>query len=100
MKVRWSKTALVELEDIFLYIFERNRMAASSVVRRIEGLCAKLGLFPRTGHLVDEAGTRRIVVVRYPFVIFYAIDLASNEVVILHVQHTARKAGDDDPVAG
>jgi plasmid stabilization system protein ParE len=37
MKVRWSETALTEIEDIFSYIFERNRSAAAAVVERIEG---------------------------------------------------------------
>jgi plasmid stabilization system protein ParE len=30
MKVRWSQTALAQLDDIFLYIYERNRSAALS----------------------------------------------------------------------
>jgi toxin ParE1/3/4 len=29
--------------------------------------------------------------VRYPFAIFYAIDEAKGEVVILHVRHTAQE---------
>jgi len=35
MKVRWSETALLEIESIFAYIHERNRTAASAVVKRI-----------------------------------------------------------------
>lgn len=91
MKVRWSKTALIELEDIFLYIFARNRDAASKVVGRIEVLCDRLRHFPHTGHRASEPGTWILPVVRYPYVVYYAIDLASDEVVILHVRHTARK---------
>jgi plasmid stabilization system protein ParE len=91
MKVRWSKTALIELEDIFLYISERNRSAARSVVRRIEGLTEQLEQFPHMGQLTNEAGARALPVVRYPFVVFYAIDLAADEVVILHVRHTAQE---------
>jgi toxin ParE1/3/4 len=30
-------------------------------------------------------------VVRYPFLIFYAIDEAADEIVILHVRHSARE---------
>lgn len=50
MNVRWSQTALTELDDIFLYIYERNRSAARSVVNRIEEVAALLGEFPRIGH--------------------------------------------------
>jgi plasmid stabilization system protein ParE len=40
-------------------------------------------------------------IVRYPFSIFYAVDEGLDEVVILHVRHTARKKpATDDPVAG
>jgi toxin ParE1/3/4 len=46
MKVRWSETALAQLDDIFLYIYERNRSAALSVAKRIEDLAAILGEFP------------------------------------------------------
>jgi toxin ParE1/3/4 len=89
MKVRWSETALAEIDDIFSYIFERNRSAASAVVKRIEGLSDLLGK-PQIGHLTDEAGVRVLSVVRYPFLIFYAIDEAADEVVILHVRHAAQ----------
>jgi hypothetical protein len=51
-----------------LYIYERNRSAALAVAKRIEDLAA----------------------VRYPFLIFYAIDNAADEVVILHVRHAAQ----------
>ena len=72
MKVRWSETALAELEDIFSYIHRHNRSAASAVVERIEGLTALLEEFPLVGHLTDEADVRVLSVVRYPFLIFYA----------------------------
>ena len=91
MKVRWSETALAEIDEIFSYIHARNRSAASAVVERIEGLAALLGEFPEVGHLTDQAGVRLLSVVRYPFLIFYAIDDAANEIVILHVRHGARE---------
>jgi plasmid stabilization system protein ParE len=76
MKVRWSETALAEIEDIFSYIYERNRSAAVAVVERIEGLTTLLEEFPLIGHTTDEAEVRVLSVVRYPFLIFYAIDPA------------------------
>jgi toxin ParE1/3/4 len=94
MKVRWSETALTEIEDIFSYIHENSRSAATAVVNRIEGLTSLLGEFPLIGHLADEAGVRVLPVVRYPFLIFYAIDHGANEVVILHVRHAARERPD------
>jgi toxin ParE1/3/4 len=90
MRVRWSETALNEIDDIFSYIFEHSRSAASAVVRRIEELSALLAEFPQLGHFTDEAQVRVLSVVRYPFLIFYAIDAEADEVVILHVRHSAQ----------
>jgi toxin ParE1/3/4 len=90
MKARWSETALAEIDDIFAYIHERNRAAASAVVERIEALISLLEEFPLMGHLTDEGDARVLSVVRYPFLIFYAIDDAAGEIVILHVRHGAQ----------
>ena len=91
MKIRWSETALSELDDIFSYIRQNNRSAAIAVVQRIEALTALLEEFPLVGHVTDETGVRVLAVVRYPFLIFYAIDEAASEIVILHVLHTAQQ---------
>jgi plasmid stabilization system protein ParE len=45
MKVRWSETALTEIDGIFSYIYENNRTAATAVVNRIERLAALLADF-------------------------------------------------------
>ena len=46
MRVRGSETALVEIEEIFSYIYKYNRSAATAVVERIERLVALLEEFP------------------------------------------------------
>jgi toxin ParE1/3/4 len=91
MKLRYSETALRELDDIFAYIHARNRSAAAAVVDRIEGLASLIGEIPFIGHLTDEQGVRMMPVVRYPFLIFYTVNDAVDEVVILHVRHAARQ---------
>jgi toxin ParE1/3/4 len=90
VKLRYSETALRELDEIFAYIFERNRSAAAAVVDRIERLATLIGEQPLIGHLTDEEGVRTMPVVRYPFVIFYTVNEKTGEVVILHVRHGAR----------
>ncbi len=90
MRVRWSQSSLTEIEDIFAYIHERNAAAASSVVARIERLTSMLTDFPLAGHVTDDPEVRVLSVVRYPFRIFYAVDMAADEVVILHVRHAAQ----------
>jgi toxin ParE1/3/4 len=61
------------------------------VVERIEELAALLEEFPLVGHLTDETDVRVLAVVRYPFLIFYTIDGAADEIVILHVRHAAQE---------
>jgi plasmid stabilization system protein ParE len=53
MKVRYSETALRELDEIFAYIYERNRSAAVAVVDRIERLGSLIGDVPLIGYLTD-----------------------------------------------
>lgn len=91
MKVRWSESALAELGDIFAYIHERNRYAAAAVVGRIEALVALLEQFPEAGHRTDEPNVRMFPVVRYPYLIFYAVDEPAGEVVIVHVRHASQE---------
>ncbi|GLH78031.1 hypothetical protein SSBR45G_29390 [Bradyrhizobium sp. SSBR45G] len=90
MKVRWSQSSLAELEAIFSYIHERNSAAAAAVVARVERLTSILADFPLAGHVTDEPKVRVLAVVRYPFRIFYTVDEAADEVVILHVRHSAQ----------
>ncbi|MGY3449445.1 type II toxin-antitoxin system RelE/ParE family toxin [Bradyrhizobium sp. USDA 4353] len=91
MKVRWSLSALDEIESIFSYSREHHPTAASSVVARIERLTSILADFPFAGHVTDEPNVHVLAVVRYPFRIFYAIDESADEIVILHVSHTAQE---------
>jgi len=61
-----------------------------AVVDRIERLAALIGELPLIGHRTDEEGVRMMPVVRYPFLIFYALSDRADEIVILHVRHAAR----------
>ena len=96
MKVRYTETALVEIDDIFSYIAGPNRTAAAAVAERIRRTIANLAEFPLMGQAADEPGTRMMPVGRYPFLIFYAV--RNDEIVILHVRHGARlRPWEDEP---
>jgi addiction module RelE/StbE family toxin len=89
MKVRYTETALIEIDEIFEYISERNASAAKRVVARVEQTIRNLGDFPEMAQASDEPGVRRMPVSRYPFIVLYTI--SADEVVILHVRHGARQ---------
>ena len=91
MKVRWSETAIRELEAIFVYLRQQNQMSAENVAKRIVDRGESLGQFPLTGEPFRPPGRRKLTVVNYPYVIYYRINSAADEVEILNVRHTARK---------
>jgi toxin ParE1/3/4 len=91
MKVRYSKRALVQLEDIYLYISQFNPRAAGQVVARIEELCARLAEFPGMGTKTDQENVRVLPVVRYPYLVYYAVQADRDEVRILRIRHGRRR---------
>jgi addiction module RelE/StbE family toxin len=91
MKVRYSPRALSQLQDIHRYIAKRNPRAASNVIARIEELCERLGEFPGMGYISDHPDVRVLPVVKYPYLIFYSVIAAGNEVRILRVRHGRRR---------
>ena len=60
MKVRYTETALAELDQIFTYIAKENAQAAAVVVDHVEQLVARIGEFPHLAYATDEAAVRVI----------------------------------------
>jgi toxin ParE1/3/4 len=87
MKVRYTATALREIDSIFVYVAGRDAAAAGKIVARVEQLVSRLAEFPFLGHVVDEPDVRVVPLGRYPYLVFYRV--ASEEVAILHVRHAA-----------
>jgi plasmid stabilization system protein ParE len=92
MNVVYAPRALRELESIGVYLTERNPHGAANVLGAIKSSIDTLGFFPQIGRLVDDAGHRRVPVVRYPYLIFYRMD--GDELLILHIRHASRRAID------
>jgi addiction module RelE/StbE family toxin len=89
MKIRYTATALLEAEEIFSYIVDRNFSAARVVRERFEHTIAMLADIPEMAQSTDEPGVRRMSIRSYPYVIFYTVD--EDEVVILYIRHGARR---------
>jgi len=89
MRVRYTDTALRELDEIFAYIAKHNAAAAASVVGRVENLIVQLAEFPLLAQETDVAGVRKFPLGRFPYVIYYTVE--QDEVVILHIRHSARR---------
>jgi toxin ParE1/3/4 len=91
MKVRYNQRALRQIEEIHQAIAQHNTRAAARVVARVRELCERLGEFPGMGSRTDRADIRVLPVVRYPYLIFYTVIPASDEVRILRVRHGRRR---------
>jgi toxin ParE1/3/4 len=92
MNVVYAPRALRDLTAIATYLTERNPAGAANVLAAIKSSIDTLSFFPQIGRLVDDAGHRRVPVVRYPYVIFYRID--GDDILVLHIRHTSRRAID------
>ncbi len=92
-KIRYTSAAVDDLDGIFSYISEADRLAAIKMLDRIEATILKLGDMPRLGAVLPtnelslvESGYRMLVV--DPYVIFYRI--RQNEVWIGRILHSRR----------
>ena len=93
MKVRLDEQARRDLIDIRAYLVRHASPAAAERVQdhlrsRIRGL----GKHPYTGRRGSEPDIRVLAPSRYPYRIYYMI--RNDEVIILHVRHTARREPD------
>jgi plasmid stabilization system protein ParE len=89
MRIKYSQRAQYDLSAVSSYLKMRSPAAANAVVTTIESRVAKLADNPLIGTLTDESGTRELVVLRYPYKVYYRIkgDLIS----ILHVRDARRR---------
>ena len=91
MKLRFSRRGLRDLNSIADYIRERNPEAALRVRAAIFESLQLLLLFPRIGRPQRVEGVRKLVIHRYPYLIYYTIDQAADEIVVLAIKHPARE---------
>jgi toxin ParE1/3/4 len=96
MKVRLTPQAIADLASIADYIRERNPAAAIRVRDAIFESLERLVLFPRRGRRQDMPGVRRLVTRRYPYLVYYEIDAAADEVSILAIRRPAREREHED----
>jgi len=85
----YAPRALRDLEAIAEYLSERSPSGAANVMDAIKSSIDALTAFPKIGPTIDDAGHRRLSVLRFPYVIFYR--LAEDEILILHIRHTSRR---------
>ena len=89
-KVKFSQSALQDLQAIEEYICENNCVSArkiiSHIIERVETLLVRNPGIGRAGRVLR---TREFVISKYPYVIPYQV--REDVIYILRVLHTSRK---------
>jgi toxin ParE1/3/4 len=73
MRLVWTTAAVIDLEQISDYIFEKNRELAAPTIQRIFESAAELKLFPRRGRPGRKKGTREMVLTQLPYLVVYEV---------------------------
>jgi toxin ParE1/3/4 len=89
MKIRYTATALAELDHILSYIANDNPLAADEVAAVIRAAISRLAGYPRMAIETDVPGVRVSPVLPYRYLIFYNID--DDHLIVRNVRHAARE---------
>lgn len=96
MKLRFTPRAIANLIEIADYIREHNPQAARRVRAAIYESLQNLILFPHVGRRQKAESVRKLVTRKYPYLVYYTVDEAADEIVILNVKHPARRREHED----
>jgi len=83
VKIRWSPTAISDIEEIRDYIATDDPRTAQKISVMIRTSVGGLSSFPMLGCIGRVAGTRELVIPGTPFIAAYRVD--EDEVVISKV---------------
>ena len=92
VKLRYAPRAIADIDQIHDYISRRSPRGATNVVARIRDTAGLLAMWPGVGQSTNMESILKQAVGRYPYVIFYTVNAESDEVVIMHVRHGARRS--------
>ena len=90
MNVEFHPAALREAEDAQAWYAERSPIAASAFLRELSIAVQRIRQTPHR-YPAAEAGTRRILLDRFPFTIYYRVK--SETLNIVAVSHQKRRPG-------
>jgi toxin ParE1/3/4 len=96
MKLRFTPRALENIAAIADYIQAHNPAAAQRVRAAIYESLQDLILFPLVGRLQQTEGVRKFVTRRYAYLIYYTVEEAAEEIIILSVKHSSQRREHQD----
>lgn len=94
MRLRWTRLADRDLDEIAAYIGQDNPAAAARVVLElIDQVEALLPKHPGIGRPGRVLGTRELIITRLPYIVPYRV--RDRDIEILRVLHTSRRWPED-----
>ena len=90
MRVRFHPEARAELREAGRWYYERSPLTATSFAHAVDNSVARIVETP-TQHPLAEHGTRKLILQRFPFNIFYLA--RESDIVIVAVAHQKRRPG-------
>jgi addiction module RelE/StbE family toxin len=90
MRIRYTKTALVDLRAVFVYLSrEADEHIAETVLARLRSIVSSLIDFPDQGRSGRVAGTRELIIPKTSLIAVYRVE--KGEVQIISLIHIARR---------
>jgi plasmid stabilization system protein ParE len=89
MRVRFSPQALDDLEAISAYYRAISPHLANAIIFEIERRIAQLSRLPLIAPETDETRIRELIVLRYPYKVYYRI--YERGVEIMHIRDARRR---------
>jgi plasmid stabilization system protein ParE len=90
VKLRFTPRATRDLAEIAEYLRTRNPSAALAVRAAMLRSLQTLMRFPALGRPQNVGGVRKLVTLRYRYLVYYMVDEGADELVVLTIQHPAR----------
>jgi len=82
--------------EIAEYIRERDPSAALRVRAAIYRSLQNLIAHPYLGRVQKTEGVRKLVIRRYPYLVYYIVNRSEDEVIVLNVKHAAQEREHED----
>jgi plasmid stabilization system protein ParE len=89
MKIRFTATALDEVEEILSYIAQRNPSAAVTIADAIRQAVAQAAARPKSSPVVFDNDVRAKLVGRFQYRVYYVV--LGDELIVRNVRSTRRQ---------
>jgi plasmid stabilization system protein ParE len=96
MKLQFTPRAAENIAAIGDYVRAHNPDAARRVRAAIYESLQDLILFPHVGRLQQTEGVRKFITRKYAYLVYYKVDDAAEEVIVLNVKHPAQRREHED----